>query len=83
MTTVTEPRADARATRRQRRTWPPMLTLWLFYALVALVLAGTIVMTAHSGTAACTGAATVRAAQLHAQTKTCAPALTNPVPGRR
>jgi len=83
MTTVTKPRADARAGRRRRRTWPPRLTAWLFYAVVVLALAVTIVTTAHSGAATCIGAATVRAAQLHAQSKTCAPAITNPVPGRR
>jgi hypothetical protein len=84
MTTVNKPLASTPAADRRRRPGPPTrLTLWLFYALAALVVAVTIAMTARSGAPTCTSAAPVGAAQHHAQIKTCAPAVINPMPGRR
>src|SRR5215471_14574178 len=79
MTIVNKPLAGTPAVRRRRRPGPPTrLTLWLFYALAALVVAVTIAMTARSGTPTCTSAAPARAAQHHAQIRTCAPAVINP-----
>ena len=84
MTTVNKPLTVTRAARRRPRPGlPTRITLWLFYALAALVVAVTIAMTARSGTPTCTSAAPARAAQHYAQIKTCAPAVINPVPGRR
>jgi hypothetical protein len=83
MTTVNKLLAGTPAARR-RRPWPPTrLTPWLFYTLAALLVVVTIAMTAPSGAPTCTSAAPARAAQHHAQIKTCAPAVINPVPGRR
>jgi len=84
MTILNKPLPGTPAARRRRQPGPPTrLTLWLFYTLAALVVAVTVVMTARSGAPTCTSAAPVRAAQHHAQIKTCAPAVINPVPGRR
>jgi hypothetical protein len=84
MTTVNEPRAEARTARCQRWPGPPAkLMVWLFSALAALVLVVTIVMTVQSGAAPCTSTAPGQAAQYHAQIQICAPAGRNPVAGRR
>jgi len=84
MTIVNKPLAGSPAARRRRRPGPPTrLTLWLFYALAVLVVVVTIVITARSGAPTCVSAAPARAAQHHAQIKTCAPNAINPVPGRR
>jgi len=84
MTTVNKPLTGTPAARRRPRPGlPTRLTLRLFYALAALVVVVTIVMTARSGAPTCTSAAPARAAQHHAQLKTCAPNVINPVPGRR
>ena len=81
--TVDKPRADACGARRRGRPGPPAkLTVWLFCALAAVVLAVTIVMIVRSGTATCIGAAPVHHGQRHAQIQGC-PLKTNPVPGRR
>ena len=80
---VDKPRADARAARRRGRPGPPTkLTVWLFCALAAVVLAVTIVMIVRSGAATCIGAGPVHHGQRHAQIPGCPP-KTNPVPGRR
>ena len=84
MTTVNKPLTGTPAARRRPRPGlPTRPTLWLFYALAALVVVVTIAMTARSGAPTCTSAAPARAAQHHAQLKTCAPNVINPVPGRR
>jgi hypothetical protein len=83
MTTVKEPRADARAARGRRPEPPARLTVWLLAALAVVIAVVTIVMIAHEGGAACTSRAPVRGAQRHAQIPICAPAVTNPVHGRR
>jgi len=80
--TVDKPRADARAARSRRSGPPTRLTVWLFCALAAAVLAVTIVMIVRSGEATCVGAAPVHHGQRHAQIPGCPP-KTNPVPGRR
>ena len=88
MTTGNEPRAGTQASQGRRPRPLTRTTVWLLCVLAALVLAVTIAMIAHSGAATCTGAASARAAsaraaQRHAQIPACAPAVTNPVPGRR
>ena len=63
----------------QLRSRPPARhAAWLLYALAALVLLVTTVMTLSSGPATCPGAA-----GHHAQIGTCAPAKNLPVPGGR
>jgi hypothetical protein len=84
MTTVNKPRADAGAARRRGRPGlPAKLTVWLCYAVAALVLVVTIIMIVQSAAAPCTGTAPGRAAQHRAPIQACSPAGTNPVPGRR
>ena len=84
MTTVNKPRADARTAHRWGLPGPPAkLTVWLFYALAALVLVVTIVVTAQSAAAPCKGTTRGRAALHLAPIQTCAPAGRNPMPGRR
>ena len=83
MTMVNEPRAGERAARDRRPGPPARLTVWLFSALAVVVVVVTIVLIAHSGGATCTSRAPVRAAQRDAPLPTCAPAVTNPVHGRR
>jgi len=79
--TVDKPRADARAARSWRSGPPTRLTVWLFSALAAVLLAVTIVLIVRSGEATCIGAAPVHHGQRH-QIPGC-PLKTNPVPGRR
>ena len=84
MTALNKRVAGIPAADRRRRPGPLIrLALWLFCALVALVVVVTVVMTARSGAPTCTSGPPIRAAQHHAQIKTCAPAVINPVPGRR
>lgn len=82
MTTVNEPRADARAARGRRLGPPTRLTMWLLYALAALIFLVTIVMIVRSGAVPCTGAS-ARAVRHHEQSPACAPAVRYPAPGRR
>ena len=81
--TVNEPPVGARPARGRRPGPPAGFTVWLFAALAVVVVVVTIVMIAHEGGAACTSRAPVRGAQRDAPLPTCAPAVTNPVHGRR
>jgi hypothetical protein len=83
MTTVKEPRVGAQDARGGRPAPPATLAVWLLAALAVVVLVVTIVMIADEGGAACNSRSLVRGAQRHAQIPTCAPAVINPVHGRR
>jgi len=74
---------DIPAGERLRSRPPARLAAWLLYALAALVLLVTTVMTLSSGAPTCTGAARPGATGHHAQIGTCAPAKNLPVPGAR
>jgi hypothetical protein len=82
MKTISEPLANARASRSGRPGPPARLTVWLLYTLAASALVVTIALIAHSGATSCTDAASASADQYHGQSLTCPPAGRNPVPGR-
>jgi hypothetical protein len=71
------------ASERQRSGPPARYTAWLLFALAALALLVTIVMTARSGPVACAGAGGLSAAGHHVQIETCAPAKNPPLLGDR
>ena len=71
------------AARRRPRSGPSRLTAWLCCPVAAGILVVTIVMTAHSGAATCTGAAPPGAGRHHVNIKTCAPAAKPPLLGGR